>query len=44
MADAAKSLGIRDSQLCDWKAKLEAEKTAETLSVDEREELKPHRT
>ena len=38
--EAAKSLGIRPNQLYDWKAKLEAEKSGETLSVDEREELK----
>ena len=38
--EAAKSLGIRPNQLYDWKAKLESEKLGETLSVDEREELK----
>ena len=38
--EAAKSLGIRANQLYDWKAKLEAEKSGEALSVDEREELK----
>jgi len=40
VADAAKSLGIRANQLYDWKAKQEAEKSGETLSIDEREELK----
>ena len=38
--EAAKSLGIGPNQLDDWKAKLEAEKSGEVLSVDEREELK----
>ncbi|ODS22301.1 transposase, partial [Candidatus Endobugula sertula] len=38
--EAAKSLGIRPNQLYDWKAKLEAEKLGEALSVDECEELK----
>lgn len=38
--EAAKSLGIRPNQLYDWKAKLEAERSGEALSVDEREELK----
>ena len=38
--EAAKSLGIRPNQLYDWKAKLEAQKSGEALSVDEREELK----
>jgi transposase len=37
--EAAKSLGIRPNQLYDWKAKLEAQKSGEALSVDEREEL-----
>jgi len=40
VAEAAKSLGIRTNQLYDWKAKQEAEKSGETLSIDEREELK----
>ena len=40
VAEAAKSLGIRANQLYDWKAKLEAEQAGETLSTDEREELK----
>ncbi len=40
MAEAAKSLGIRADQLYDWKAKLEAEKSGEALSIDEHEELK----
>ena len=38
--EAAKSLGIRPNQLYDWKAKLEAEKSGDSLSTDEREELK----
>ena len=38
--EAAKSLGIRPNQLYDWKAKLEAEKSGESFSIDEREELK----
>ena len=38
--EAAKSLGIRPNQLYDWKARLEAEKSGEALSFDEREELK----
>ena len=40
MIEAAKSLGIRPNQLYDWKAKLEAEKSGDSLSTDEREELK----
>ncbi len=40
VAEAARSLGIRANQLYDWKAKLENDKVCETLSVDEREELK----
>lgn len=39
VAEAARSLGIRANQLYDWKAKLEREKTGETLSADERAEL-----
>ena len=38
--EAAQSLDIRPNQLYDWKAKLEAERSGEDLSVDEREELK----
>jgi len=38
--EAAKSLGIRPNQLYNWKAKLEAEKSVESLSSDEHEELK----
>jgi transposase len=39
VAEAAKSLGIRPSQLYDWKAKIEASTQDSTLSVDERTEL-----
>lgn len=40
VVDAANSLGIRANQLYDWKAKIEASKQDDALSVDERVELK----
>lgn len=40
VAEAAKSLGIRASQLYDWKAKQEASREGADLSADERTELK----
>ena len=39
VAKAAESLGIRASQLYDWKAKIEAAKEGTILSEDERAEL-----
>ena len=40
VAKAAESLGIRANQLYAWKAKFEAEQQSDTLSSDERVELK----
>lgn len=38
--EAAKSLGISDSLLYNWKAKLEEQQSGKALPEDEREELK----
>ena len=40
VVEAAKSLSIRANQLYDWKAKIEASKQDDALSVDWRVELK----
>jgi transposase len=40
VSEAARSLDINDNQLRRWKREFEAEGSGETLSADEREELK----
>lgn len=40
VSEAARSLDIHENVLRKWKQKLEQEETGETLSLDEREELK----
>jgi transposase len=39
VAEAAKSLGIANKLIYNWKAKLEAEKSGKSLNEDERAEL-----